>query len=668
MSANLKWCIDRWKLMNHPKEDLYRLKQFMQSLFFDFILTKKKLGKAVFDVKKNIGYKRLNEIIDVNRDDYKNFHFLNTSINDILNFKSWNFDVKNNIKGPVKLIGHISNNSPSKYEVKYLYELSRLQMLPVLSAYSVIHYNKSEISVKKIIRDWFSENPFLKTIAWKCGNDVGIRALNLVYTRIILSCPGLKSSTISKFKKDANFESFLDELIYLHYKFLITHPSRYSSLGNHRVGELTGLIAICSTHTFKNSDKCLKESLSELTGLMDKLIYCDGFNKEQSTHYQASYINLFLFSFIIAKQYKGYIIPKDVNLKLKKMFESLILLKVKTREFINLGDNDDGELIYPFSDNKYNLYESLLNDFSILYNKEIDKSYHFDLRNYLLLGDKGYDDYNRLKSKDIISDKKEVSLLKDTGCFIINENNVHLLFDVGKIGMPPVMCHGHSDILSFVLYYKELPFIIDSGTFQYNDKYKKYREYFRGVSAHNTISINKRDQAVKGNGMFWMSNPDVKIIDYNLCKESPFCIATHNGYCNKGEMIIHKRKVDFNNTDSIITINDFLFKDDDNIKVDYKKLLLSDTHNSFDCTFYLNFHPDVKVELKNDFIYAENNGVKIKIENKLFSKHAKLYFGNKESLHGWFAPSYDKIIPTHSLVCEMNDITKKELVTKIYLN
>jgi len=668
MSANLKWCIDRWEIMDHPKEDLYRLKRFMQGLVFDFILTKKKkLGKAVFEVKRNIGYKRLNEIIDINRDDYKKFHFLNTSIEDIFNFNSWNFDVKNQIKGPVKLIGRISNNSSSKYEVKYIYELSRLQMLPVLSAYSNFYGDESEISVKKIIRDWFSDNPFLKTIAWKCGNDVGIRALNLIYTRIILSDAELNSSLNSGFKKDPNFETFLDELIYLHYKFLITHPSRYSSLGNHRVGELTGLIAICSTHSFKNSDKCLKKSLSELTGLMDKLISHDGFNKEQSTRYQSSYINLFLFSFTLSKQYKGYIIPDEIKLKLKKMFESLTLLKVKTREFINLGDNDDAELIYPYSDNKYNLYESLLNDFSILYNKEIDKSYHFDLRNYLLFGDKGFDDYNRLKSENIIVDKKEVSLLKDAGYFIVNKSNVHLLFDVGKIGLPPIMCHGHSDILGFVLYYKGLPFIVDSGTFQYNCKYIKYREYFRGVSAHNTISVNDSDQAVKGNGMFWMSNPDVNIIDYNLCKEHPFCIAMHNGYCNKGEKIIHKREVTFCHKENIITINDSLFKDDDFNKVN-DKMLLKNADNSFDCTFYLNFHPDVKIELKKDFILAENNGVKIKIENKLFNESTKLYFGDKKSLHGWFAPSYDKIIPTHSLVCEMKGVTKKEIATKIYLN
>ena len=662
MSLDIKWCLDRWEIMDHPKEDLYRLKQFMQGIVFDYFLTKKKkLGKAVFDVKKDIGYKRLYEIIDIKNPDFKKFHFLNITIDDILNFYSWNFDVKNQIKGPVKLSSRIGNNDHSDYEVKYIYELSRLYMLPVLSEYSVLYDHGA--SVKKIIKNWFSDNPFLKTIAWKCGNDVGIRALNLVYTRIILSNFGSNSDL----ERDSEFDSFLDELIYMHYKFLITHPSRYSSLGNHRAGELTGLIAITSTHTFKNSDKCLKSSLSELACLLNKLIFDDGFNKEQSTGYQSSYLNLFLFSFTLARQYRGYIIPDDVTFKLRKMFYSLSLLKVKTGNFINLGDNDNAELIYPYSDKNYNLYESLLNDYAILFNKEIDPSYHFDFRNYLLLGDKGYADYNRLKSQNITTDIEKVSLLKDAGYFIINQYNVNLLFDVGRIGLPPVMCHGHSDILSFVLYYKELPFIVDSGTFQYNIKYKKYRDYFRSVAAHNTISVNNMDQSAKGNGMFWMTDPNVKIIDCDLCKENPFCIALHNGYCSKKEKILHKRKVAFCLEENSITINDFLLQGGDNDRGNKSNQDRCDG-NIFDATFYLNFHPDVNLELKGNCLFAENNGVRIKIENELFLGSAKIYCGDKDRPQGWFAPSYDKIVPAHSLVCEMKDIMKKEIVTKIFLN
>ena len=697
MSVDYKWYLDRWRIMDHPKEDLYRLKRYIQNTFFDFILTKKNnSGKAVFDVKRNIGYQNFNKVIDFKNDNFKKFHFLNTTIEDLLNFNSWNFDVKNQIKGPVKLSSRIGNNDHSDYEVKYIYELSRLHPLPILAAYSVLSDNGAY--VKKIIKNWFSDNPFLKTIAWKCGNDVGIRALNLVYTRIILLDSGLNSESETKsdsslnpasnlssdsgFKNDSEFDSFLDKLIYLHYKFLITHPSRYSSLGNHRAGELTGLIAITSTHTFKNSDKCLKNSLSELKGLLDKLIFNDGFNKEQSTRYQSSYLNLFLFSFTLARQYRGYIIPDDVTFKLRKMFYSLSLLKVKTGNFINLGDNDNAELIYPYSDKNYNLYESLLNDYAILFNKDIDPSYHFDFRNYLLLGDKGYDDYNRLKSQNITDDKEKVSLLKDAGYFIINQYNVNLLFDVGRIGLPPAMSHGHSDILSFVLYYKELPFIVDSGTFQYNIKYKKYRDYFRSVAAHNTISVNNRDQAVKGNGMFWMTNPKVKIIDFSLCENNPFCIASHNGFCSKTKNILHKRKVAFCPKKNNIIVNDFLLQGGD-VEIGNKK----DTGrcagnnpgrcdenrcdgdgNVFDATFYLNFHPDIKLELKGNCLFAENNGVRIKIENELFLESAKIYCGDKDRPQGWFAPCYDKIVPAHSLVCEMKNITEKEIITKIYLN
>ncbi len=53
--------------------------------------------------------------------------------------------------------------------------------------------------------------------------------------------------------------------------------------------------------------------------------------------------------------------------------------------------------------------------------------------------------------------------------------------------------HSHADKLSILLWYKDQPILIDTGNYNYLNTTE--REYARSVAAHNTIQIDKQDQA-----------------------------------------------------------------------------------------------------------------------------------------------------------------------------
>jgi hypothetical protein len=631
--------------MLHPGEDIYRICQQIQYCIVDRYWQKHLPINKHFvfcnPFLKKYSLAGLKEIIDKSHD-YHSFKLLNSIIPDILSHDKWNYDIKNSVMGKRDFAHNIKDFNYSDGEIKYIYELSRLYHFPQLAAYGLIDGNEKIIPIlKNQLKAWSQDNPFLQMVAWKCGNDVGIRVINLIFFRIILD--------INNDDNLSDFDLFLNELIELHFKYLISHFSLYSSQGNHHVGEIAGLIAICSSYKFKNSDRYLRKYLLELSSELFRLIHEDGFNKEQATRYQASYINLFITAFQFAEE-NEYYLSKDGWKRIESMYIFLKDLKISDRQYFIIGDDDDAQLLYPYADKEYNIYESMLNDFSILFNHNTVKNYHFDLRNYLLFGDKGYNTYIELKKHDAseIYDVK-IELFEQSGYFLIHDEKVNILFDVGLIGLKPTMAHGHSDILSFSMYYKNNPVIVDSGSYQYNAHFKKMRDYFHGVHSHNTIAVNNDHQAILGEGMFWLSSPIVKIEDYSLNSDNAYCIASHNGYLRKNYEVFHKRKMNYRKKEKKVIITDCL-----------------NSRGKNHISFYLHFHPAIQLKLERNTLVICNEGMSMQIVNDYFHL-GRLYKGDNDIPSGWYSPSYDKIEESFTFILNMNIDGNFELKTEILL-
>jgi hypothetical protein len=638
MLNKIKWIIDRWRIMQHPSEDLYRIRQQIQYRIIDYIWYKRTPPSRGFQnnylFPEKYDKESLERITKVLSKDLKPFKLLNVTIDDIFDNHFWNYDFKNKKVAPTCFVHHIDDFDYNIGEVKYVYELSRLYQMPIIAAYAVAKEDKhiARHCLDQLM-EWFTQNPFLGTIAWKSGNVVGIRTINLTITFDLLS---FFPEIIHEYK------TRLNRLMELHYMYLNSHQSLFSSRGNHHIGELAGLIAISTHFRYKNSDKELKTQMDELDSEILRLIHSDGFNKEQATRYQASYFNLFVVSWLFGKE-KGYDISLESKQRLKNMVKILRDWKVGSGEFFHIGDNDNAELMYPYTDFSYNVYESILNDGCVLFGEEKQEDYHFDLRNYLLYGKNGLSIYNYSSS----SNRPDylTKIYPHSGYFVIKDPQIALLFDVGPIGLMPSMAHGHSDILSFVLYVGGIPIIVDCGSYQYNNHYKKYRDYFHGVHSHNTISIDGKDQAKNGAGMFWLSNPDVRILDSSLEGNNVWCVASHNGYSREGSSIIHERRLEYDKQKKIIVLSDVIRKGN---------------HNAL--FYYLHFHPSVEIEHNRNVLKTD----RITIINNIFEK-GELIKADKEKPLGWYSSGYDSIEPTHTFVVKVNfdKETKIETIIKL---
>ena len=109
--------------------------------------------------------------------------------------------------------------------------------------------------------------------------------------------------------------------------------------------------------------------------------------------------------------------------------------------------------------------------------------------------------------------------VNDAGLYVMRSNWVrdahYLLFDAGPYGGP----HGHEDKLSIEVFAHGQPFIVDSGSYTYDDN-DPLRLYFVGTQGHNTVLVdgesqirrwqeeNLRPKRAIGNYAKWISRPD----------------------------------------------------------------------------------------------------------------------------------------------------------------
>ena len=148
--------------------------------------------------------------------------------------------------------------------------------------------------------------------------------------------------------------------------------------------------------------------------------------------------------------------------------------------------------------------------------------------------------------------------------------NYKCIVDVGLVGPSYQPGHSHADALSFVLYVKDKPTLVDVGTSTY--QIGKRRNFERSTAAHNTVVVGNRDQSQVWGG-FRVAKRAKVIIKENT---KSTLRASHDGYFSTFK-VHHNRIFTFLN-DGILLVDEI-------------------GNESGEANFH--FHPDCKVELIN---------------------------------------------------------------------
>jgi hypothetical protein len=145
--------------------------------------------------------------------------------------------------------------------------------------------------------------------------------------------------------------------------------------------------------------------------------------------------------------------------------------------------------------------------------------------------------------------KWESRLFPDVGIAVMVSGQNVAIVDAGPFG-PGGAGHSHADTLSIVVRSGDDEILIDPGTYTYVGD-PKWRDWFRGTAAHNTVRIDGLDQAGPTGPFRWANRPKVTIHSWETSADHDLLEAE----CRYAGFV-HRRRVEFQKPDVIVIVDE----------------------------------------------------------------------------------------------------------------
>lgn len=431
-------------------------------------------------------------------------------------------------------------------DIRFIWEFNRHQHLVTLAkAYFLTQDTRYAGEVKGQILSWIAQNTPYAGVNWISPLEAALR--------LISWCWVYKFIELSGFLTEEDKAQFLKS-VYMQAEFIRENPSRYSSANNHVIGEACGLVITGLTFPeFRDAGKWLNRGKEILFREIMQQAYPDGVAKEQAFGYQGFIMELFLVTAALLVK-NDTEIPQDVFDRFFGMCEFIMNVMDRDGEVPNVGDSDNARAVVLSEESK--VFESILSSASIL-SRRGDfkiKGGGFKEGQYWLFGMAGFEIYDSIKD---IRPRLDSRLFREGGYAVFrnppsNGNDKTLMMDCGRLGYLSIAAHGHADLMSVTLSANGLKLLIDPGTYLYNSG-NAWRQYFRGTSAHNTITVNNENQSVMTGPFMWGKRPVPRIERWETSEDRDYIDVSYTN-CK----VKHRRVVSFDKKKEVWLIKDFV--------------------------------------------------------------------------------------------------------------
>jgi hypothetical protein len=464
----------------------------------------------------------------------------------------WNRDPETGVIGPSIYAGDIAiGNADLVGDIKHVWELNRhLHLVRLAQAWSITRDPAWLHALHRQLRSWLDQCPPLTGPNWTSSLELGIRLINwaLVW-QLIGGEEGQKSGLFAGRDGQRLRADWLDS-IHAHCSAIARHLSRHSSANNHLIGELAGLYVGASVWPcWKASGAWLEQARRELEHEAQAQFSRDGVNREQAFAYHI-FSSEFLFVAGLVGQACGHPFTRAYWTSLQRGLRFLRSVRDVGGNVPMVGDADDGivfRLDAPGSDRAGQLLA--LGD-AVL--RRIAPR-HPGVR-WLL---------HALPGRRPEADPHESDTgwaFPDGGYLLFGAHfgepeEIKGMVDCGPLGYLGIAAHGHADALALTLSVAGEPCLIDPGTYSYWQD-AKWRDYFRGTSAHNTVRIDGVDQSVSGGRFMWLRKARAAIERMPQSPQEFDFRGSHDGYERLADPLRHMRNVRFDAATSTLTVRD----------------------------------------------------------------------------------------------------------------
>jgi hypothetical protein len=537
----------------------------------------------------------------------------------------WNRDPDTGVIGPDIYAGDIDvSNRDQVGDIKHVWELNRhLHLVSLAQAWATTRDPAWLQTLHHQLRSWLDQCPPLTGPNWTSSLELGIRLINwaLVW-QLIGGDDAHKGSGLFSGDDGRRLHADWLDSIHAHCSAIARHLSRHSSANNHLIGELAGLYVGASVWPcWKASGAWLEQARRELEIEAQAQFSRDGVNREQAFAYHIFSCE-FLFVAGLVGQACGQPFSRSYWTSLQRALRFLRSVRDVGGNVPMVGDADDGivfRLDAPGADRAAQLLA--LGD-AVL--RRIEPQ-HPGVR-WLL---------HALPGRRPEADPHESDTgwaFPDGGYLLFGTRfgepeEIKGMVDCGPLGYLGIAAHAHADALALTLSVAGEECLVDPGTYSYWQEHK-WRDYFRGTSAHNTVRIDGLDQSVPGGRFMWLRKARAAIERMPQSPQEFDFRGSHDGYERLADPVRHLRSVRFDAATSTLTVRD---------EVAAKK--------SHEIELFWHFAPGLSVRLDSAGLHVRGKRFALQMQVQGVDLKLELLRGNENPPLGWFSRRYESKQP-----------------------
>jgi len=438
----------------------------------------------------------------------------------------WHRDPFNGQKAPEEL--HWSRIGDFDFgDIKILWEPSRFGFVyPLVRAYCRTGDERFARYFWDLVEDWREKNRPQAGVNWKCGQEIGIRAMAWLFG--LYGFQGSESTTPERVTAMAQMIAVSAERIEKNISYAL------SQRNNHGISEASALFTIgLMFPELRGSERRREKGRTLLESLAKDLIYEDGSFVQHSVNYHRLMLHAYLWAARLG-EINGIFFSSELKDRIRQACLFLYGVQDETSGRLpNYGQND-GALILPLDNCDCSDYRPVIQ--AAWYLTTGTRCYAegcWDEDLLWLFGPKAL--------KAPVSPPERLELKAESGgYYTLRSENVFAFVRCASFRDRP----GQADMLHMDLWWKGQNIALDPGTYSYNAK-PPWNNPFARTIYHNTVTVDGQDQMDRVGRFLWLPWVTGRLRRNDRSQQGHLCYweGEHDGYRRLKAPVLHRRAI-----------------------------------------------------------------------------------------------------------------------------